>query len=114
MPNRIILGDLMTSPRYWSCTPLARNLYLSILLSADDLGCPQRVLPAHPLPGRNGQARDVPNCSRNLSTDLVRPYEVEQNSFHTRPEIPAIRSVRARTTQEPPAEIGDLTPKKQC
>ena len=36
MPSRILREDLLTSERYWSCSPEARNLFVAIVLSADD------------------------------------------------------------------------------
>lgn len=38
MPNRVFRDELLTSERYWSVSPEARNLFASIVLSADDLG----------------------------------------------------------------------------
>jgi hypothetical protein len=38
MPNRIIRSDLLTSERYWSVTTEARQLYMHLLLVADDFG----------------------------------------------------------------------------
>jgi hypothetical protein len=34
----MIRDELLTSQRYWACSPEARNLFVSLLLSADDTG----------------------------------------------------------------------------
>lgn len=39
MPNRIVRDGLLDSQRYWNCTIEARQLYVHLLLLADDLGC---------------------------------------------------------------------------
>lgn len=39
MPNRIIRESLLDSPRYWSCTIEARELFFHLMLLADDFGC---------------------------------------------------------------------------
>jgi len=39
MPNRMIRSDLLDSDRYWECTIEARELFIHMMLLADDCGC---------------------------------------------------------------------------
>jgi hypothetical protein len=39
MPSRLIRESLLDSERYWSVTIEARQMYLHMLLLADDFGC---------------------------------------------------------------------------
>lgn len=78
MPNRVIREGLLDSQRYWSVSIDARQLFVHIMLLADDFGC---VSLAPVFLRRRCFA--VPPSDRKLSAllaqlksaDLIRPYE---------------------------------------
>lgn len=75
MPNRIIRDGLLDSEAIHSLSTEARWLYVTVLLSADDLGCFEAT------PYRLARRADVPReradrmLTELIDTDLVRLYE---------------------------------------
>ena len=117
MPNRVIRDDLLTSPRYWAITPSARDLYISILLSADDTArCAGNnfFLRTRCMAGSVNCEAIEQMLSELVQIDLVRAYLVDGNRFLFVPRFRQfVRYVRSRYPP-PPSEINDMTEKKQC
>ena len=80
MPTRLIREDLLDSERYWACTIEARQLFVHLMLVADDLGCfsaaPLRLM------RRCFEDRPTPERLQTLlqqlaDQDLIRLYEAK-------------------------------------
>jgi hypothetical protein len=80
MPDRVIRDELLTSERYWQCSPLARNLFVGIMLCADDCGryTGSTFALASRCMGGSIPAGQVAGLLAELTAaDLVRAYEGE-------------------------------------
>jgi uncharacterized phage protein (TIGR02220 family) len=78
MSDRLIRDDLLTSERYWKCSPEARNLYVSILLIVDDEArCDGEpfVLRTRCMAGTVSEERISSLLNELVDADLVRPYD---------------------------------------
>lgn len=115
MSNRMVRDDLLTSERYWACSPEARNLYVSILLSADDCArytASNFALRTKCMAGTVTAERIDKLLEELMDVDLVRIYEHEQARYLF---VPRFRQ-RLRYTNsrypEPPPQISDLAIEK--
>ena len=108
MPNRIIREGLLDSERYWSVTIEARQLFMHLLLLADDFGCVSLA----PVFIRRRCFDDRPSdekVSRLLGeladADLLRVYEVEGGRYGF---VPRFRQRLQRATLKHPAPPAEL------
>lgn len=112
MPDRVVRDELLTSERYWRCSPEARNLYLSIILSVDDAarmtGSPF-ALRTRCMASTVSHERIEVILAELVDADLVRRYESDGRSFLF---VPRFRNRRryygASKNPEPPKEINDM------
>lgn len=116
MPDRVIRDELLTSERYWRCSPEARNLYISILLSVDDAarmsGAPF-VLRMRCMAGTVSHERIEAILSELIDCDLVRRYEVINKTYLFVPRFRNRKRYAASSKcPEPPKEINDIVEKK--
>lgn len=112
MPNRMIRDDLLKSERYWSCSPEARNLFLSICLSADDTARCQGsswYLRTHCMAGTVDTAERIEKLLNELvDVDLARVYQECQARFIFVPRFKQrLRYINSKYPS-PPNEINDL------
>lgn len=113
MPDRIIRDELLTSERYWSVSAEARNLFISLVLSADDTGrytAAPFALRTKCMAGTVSHERIEKLVLELVDIDLVRVYDEGRHLF-----IPRFRQrLRYNTSRypEPPKEINDITDKK--
>lgn len=108
MPNRLIREGLLDSDRYWSVTIEARQLYLHLMLLADDLGLVS-LAPAFvrrrcfdEKPSDEKVTRLITELS---DADLVRVYQVDGGRFGFIPRFQQRLRVKRIRHPEPPAEI---------
>lgn len=108
MPNRIIREGLLDSERYWSVTIEARQLFMHLLLLADDFGCVSLA----PVFIRRRCFDDRPSdekVSRLLGeladADLLRVYEAEGGRYGF---VPRFRQRLQRATLKHPAPPDEL------
>lgn len=115
MPDRMVRDELLTSERYWGCSPEARNLFISILLSADD--CARYTgsnfaLRTKCMAGSIDSERLEKLLMELIDCDLVRAYQHENARYLF---VPRFRQ-RLRFTKskypDPPIEINDLSENK--
>jgi hypothetical protein len=116
VPDRIVRDELLTSERYWQCSPEARNLYLSIILSADDLARYTGsvfALRSRCMAG-TVSAEIVGKLKAELvAADLIRPYQVDGKDFLFIPRFrQRQRHVKRSRYPEPPNAINDQVLKK--
>lgn len=113
MSDRIVRDELLTSERYWGCSPEARNLYLSVLLSADDCGRytgSAFALRTKCMAGTVSAERIEKILLELIDCDLVRAYDVDAARYLF---VPRFRQRLRYTTSrypEPPKQINDLPP----
>lgn len=115
MANRMVRDDLLTSERYWSCSPEARNLYISILLSADDCArftASNFALRTKCMAGTVNAERIDKLLGELMDVDLVRVYEHDNARFLFVPRFRQRLRYPNSRYPEPPTEINDLTIKK--
>jgi uncharacterized phage protein (TIGR02220 family) len=115
MPNRVVRDELLTSERYWSVSPEARILFISLLLSADDMGrftganfalrtrCMAGTVSAERLEKLLGELMDV---------DLARVYEHENARYIFVPRFRQRLRYAHSKYPDPPSGISDITTKK--
>lgn len=103
MPNRVIRESLLDSSRYWSVSIEARQLFLHLLLLADDFACVSLA----PLFLRRRCFDDPPTHERIarligelIDADLVRRYEADGAAYGF---IPRFRQRLQRSTLKHPA-----------
>jgi hypothetical protein len=112
MPTRMIRDELLTSERYWSVSPEARNLYVSILLSADD--CARYTgsnfaLRTKCMAGTVAPERVEKLLLELVDVDLVRIYQEEGARFIFVPRFKQRLRFTNSRYPAPPNEINDLT-----
>lgn len=111
----MIRDDLLKSERYWSCSPEARNLFVSIVLSADDTARAQGsawYLRTHCMAGTVSNERAEKLLSELQDCDLVRVYQNDGARYLFIPRFKQrLRYVHSKYP-EPPNEINDLVIKK--
>lgn len=123
MPNRMVRDDLLTSERYWSCSPEARNLYVSIILSADDCARftgSNFALRTKCMAGTVTAERIDKLLSELMDADLVRVYEHENARYLFVPRFrQTLRYMNSRYPAPPdgmvdtdPDSIPDVTPQQ--
>jgi hypothetical protein len=75
MPNRVIREGILDSPRYWSVSTEERQLFVHLMLLADDFGLvswPRSGAPALLSPTRPPQRIDA-MIAHLATADLLRP-----------------------------------------
>jgi hypothetical protein len=102
MPSRLIRESLLDSERYWSVTIEARQMYLHMLLLADDFGC----ISVSPTFLRRRCFNDSPSHERIAKllnelndADLIRLYDHDRACFAF---IPRFRQRLQRNTLKHP------------
>lgn len=116
MPDRVIRDELLTSERYWRCSPEARCLYVSLLLSVDDAarytGAPF-ALRTRCMAGTVSHERIDAILTELIDCDLVRRYEHNGKPYLF---IPRFRNRRRYVSSSkypaPPQGISDIPPEK--
>jgi hypothetical protein len=116
MPDRIVRDELLTSERYWSCSPEARNLYLSIVLSVDDaarMSGAVFALRTRCMAGTVSHERISAILAELVDCDLVRRYEHGGKPYLFVPRFrQRLRYFNASKHPEPPTGISDITTHK--
>lgn len=115
MPDRMIRDELLTSERYWSCSPEARNLYVAILLSADDTArytASNFALRTKCMAGTVSAERIDRLLAELVDCDMVRLYEVDGARYVFVPRYRQRLRFSTSKYPEPPIGISDLTIKK--
>jgi hypothetical protein len=118
MPDRLVRDELLTSERYWRCSPEARCLYISLLLSVDDAarytGAPF-ALRTRCMAGTVSHERIDAILAELVDCDLVRRY-IDNNKPYL--FVPRFRNRRRYIASsqypEPPSEINDIVLKKSA
>lgn len=115
MPDRLVRDELLTSERYWSVSPEARNLFLSFVLSADDTArCPASnfVIRTKFMAGTVSPERAEKLLAELQDIDLVRVYEHDAARFVFIPRFRQRLRYINSAYPEPPSGISDLIPNK--
>ncbi len=116
MSDRIIRDELLTSERYWACSPEARNLFVSILLSVDDAarytGSPF-ALRTRCMAGTVSHERIIAILAELVDANLVVRYEDQGQPYLF---VPRFRNRRRYVSSSkypaPPKEINDINSEK--
>jgi hypothetical protein len=119
MPDRVIRDELLTSERYWSVSIQAQQLYVHLLLVADDAArCSGKnfTLRATCFPGRPMEHAAMEKMLAELvDADLIRAYTVACERFLF---VPRFRNRRRYVSTSkyptPPNEINDLPTEKSA
>lgn len=115
MPNRIMRDDLITSERYWSVSPEARNLFVSVVLSADDTGRCQGsnfYLRTRCMAGTVSAERIEKLLLECVDVDLLRVYQHEGARYIFVPRFRQRLRYENSKYPAPPHGISDLPEKK--
>lgn len=117
MPDRIIRDELLTSERYWTVSIQSQQLYVHLLLVADDAArCSGKnfTLRSACYPGRAMEPAELERMLQELSdADLVRPYIVDGERYVFIPRFKNRRRyVSSSKYPEPPNEINDMVARK--
>lgn len=103
MGSRMIRDGLLDSDRYWSVSTDARQMFVHLLLLADDFGCVSlsatfvRRRCFNDMPSHERIARLINELS---DMDLIRPYEVDRACYGF---IPRFKQKLQRVTLKHPA-----------
>lgn len=116
VPDRVIRDELLTSERYWACSPEARCLFVSILLSADDAarysGAPF-ALRTKCMAGTVSHERIEAILGELVDADLVRRYVSAGKPYLFVPRFGnRKRYIASSKYPAPPPEINDIVLKK--
>lgn len=108
MPSRIIREGLLDSQRYWSVTIEARQLFVHLMLLADDFG----LVSLAPVFIRRRAFSDAPPQSKVdqligelVHVDLLRTYEVEQARYGFVPRFRQILRIEKARHPMPPDDL---------
>jgi hypothetical protein len=108
MPNRVIREGLLDSPRYWSVTVEARQLFVHLLLLADDFG----LISLAPVFIRRRAFDDTPSQSKIdqlleqlHDADLIRIYEIADARFAFIPRFRQTLRIEKAKHPMPPAAL---------
>lgn len=115
MPDRLVRDELLTSERYWSVSPEARNLYVSILLSADDTGrytASSFALRTKCMAGTVSAERIEKLLLELVDVDLIRLYSDGPGRYLFIPRYRQRLRYPNSRYPEPPIGISDITEKK--
>ena len=111
MPKSVIRDQLLTSERYWACSSEARNLYISVLLSADDTGRftgSNFALRTRCMAGTVSYERIENLLEELLNADLVRIYYVDGARFIFIPRFRQYPRYINSKYPPPPDSIADV------
>lgn len=115
MSTRMIREDLLTSERYWAASPESRNLYISILLVADDTARAQAsnfYLRTRCMAGSVTPERIEVMLNELQDQDLIRIYQHDGGRYIFVPRFrQRLRYVHSKYPA-PPNGISDLVEKK--
>lgn len=117
MPNRVLRDELLTSERWWSVSADARTLWLSVFLSADDLG----RAPGNPFTCRTkylaGTIANPERVEKILcelqDIDLLRVYEHDGARYFFVPRFRQFVRYTRSKYPKPPKGISDIDLEKQ-
>lgn len=115
MPDRMIRDELLTSDRYWACSPEARNLFLSILLCADDMGRftgSNFALRVRCMAGTVDSERVEKLLMELIDATLVIAYPHNNQRYLFVPKFRQRLRYPHSKYPPPPNEINDITEKK--
>lgn len=116
MPDRVIRDELLTSERYWRCSPEARCLYVSILLCVDDAArytAAPFALRTRCMAGTVSHERIEAILAELIDCDLVRRYEVNGKAYLFVPRFRNRRRyVGSSKYPAPPSGINDMALEK--
>ena len=111
MSDRIVRDELLTSERYWRCSPEARNLFLSIILTVDDaarMSGSNFTLRTKCMAATIGPERVDAILAELVDCDLVRRYIVDGAPYLFIPRFKNRRRyISGSKFPAPPAEIDD-------
>ena len=116
MPDRVIRDELITSERWWTCSPEARCLWLGVALSADDAGRYSGAafpLRTRCMAGTVTDKRIEELLAELVAADLLRSYLVDGRRYLFVPRFrQRQRYVKASRYPTPPKTINDLSENK--
>lgn len=116
MPNRVLRDELITSERWWSVSPEASRLWVSIFLSCDDLGrCPGSAFTVRTkyMAGTCNSERCEKLVAELMDVDLIRVYQVEAVRYFFVPRFRQFVRYTRSKYPAPPNEINDINENKQ-